>query len=148
MRLDKQDHRALVIWATECAEHVLPYLEENYPEDNRPRNALKAGRAWVRAEIAMSEARAAASVAHAAARDADQGAARAAARAAGHAAATAHVASHAAHAANYAVRAASFATAAVPTDSAATTAKERDRQCRRLPEHLRPVVAFPARGNN
>ena len=131
MRLDKQDHRALVIWATECAEHVLPYLEENYPEDNRPRNALKAGRAWVRAEIAMSEARAAAL----------------APRAAGHAAATAHVASHAAHAANYAVRAATEA--AAPTDSAAATAtKERDWQYRRFPKHLRPVVAFPARGNN
>jgi immunity protein 5 of polymorphic toxin system len=136
----------LVLWATECAEHVLPYFEEKYPKDDRPRNALEAGRAWARGEIAMSEARAAALAAHAAARDADQGAPRAAARAAGHAAATAHVASHAAHAANYAVKAASFASAAIPTDSAAAT-KERDWQYRRLPEHLRPV-AFPARGNN
>ena len=144
MRLDKQDHRSLVLWATDCAEHVLPYFEQNYPKDNRPRNALEAGRAWARAEIAMSEARAAASVAHAAARDADQGAARAAARAAGHAAATAHVASHPAHAANYAVRAATDA--AVPTDSAAATAtKERDWQYRRLPKHLWPV-AFPTSG--
>src|SRR5215208_6326496 len=56
MRLDKQDHRSLVLWATECAEHVLPYFEQNYPKDNRPRNALEAGRAWVRGEIAVSEA--------------------------------------------------------------------------------------------
>ena len=55
MRLDKQDHRSLVLWATDCAEHVLPYFEQNYPKDNRPRNALEAGRAWARAEIAMSE---------------------------------------------------------------------------------------------
>ena len=116
----------MVLWATECAEHVLPYFEEKYPKDNRPRNALEAGRAWVRGEIAMSEARAAAC-------------------AAGHAAATAHVASHAAHAANYAVKAAKSPDAAVPTDSAA--AKERDWQYRRLPKHLRPV-AFPARGDN
>ena len=136
MRLDKQDHRSLVLWATDCAEHVLPYFAENYPKDNRPRNALEAERAWARAEIAMSEARAAASVAHSSARDADQWTARAAARAAGHAAATAHVASHAAHAADYAVTAAN--------DSAA---EERDWQYRRLPKHLRPV-AFPTRGDD
>ena len=140
MRLAKRDHKSLVLWATDCAGHILPYFEEKYPQDDRPRNAVEAGRAWVRGEIAMSEARAAAFAAHAAARDADQAAARAAARAAGHAAATAHVAGHAAHAANYAVTAAT-----VPTDPAA--AKERDWQYRRLPKHLRPV-AFPARGND
>src|SRR5215208_3259446 len=115
MRLDSfaRGHRSLVLWATDCAEHVLPYFEEKYPKDNRPRNALEAERAWVRGEIAMSEARAAAC-------------------AAGHAAATAHVASHAAHAANYAVKAA----------RTAATARERDWQYRRLPKHLRPI-AFP-----
>jgi hypothetical protein len=135
MRLDERDHRSLVFWATDCAEHVLPYFEEKYPKDNRPRDALEAGRAWARSEIAMSEARAAAL------------AARAAARSAGHAAATAHVAAHAAHAANYALTAARSPDAAVPTDSAAATARERDWQYRRLPKHLRPV-AFPARGDN
>jgi len=157
-RLDEQDHRSLVLWAADCAERVLPYFEEKYPKDDRPRNALEAGRAWVRSEITVSEARAAAfaahaaaraaghaaATAHAAARDADHAAARAAARAAGHAAATAHVAGHARHAAAYAVTAAT--NAALPTDAAATTATEREWQYRRLPEHLRPV-AFPARGN-
>jgi hypothetical protein len=147
MRLDKRDHRSLVLWATDCAEHVLPYFEEKHPKDNRPRDALEAGRAWARSEIAMGEARAAALAAHAAARNADQGAARAAARSAGHAAATAHVGTHAAHAANYALTAARSPDAAVPTDSAAATARERDWQYRRLPKHLRPV-AFPARGDN
>jgi len=145
MRLDKGDHKSLVLWATDCAEHVLPYFEEPYPKDNRPRNAVEAGRAWARGELAMSEARAAASAAHAAARDADHATARAAARAAGHAAATAHVAGHAAHAATYAVTAAT--SAAEAADDAAATAKERDWQYRHLPKHLRPV-AFPARGNN
>jgi hypothetical protein len=74
--LTSSDHRTLVVWATECAAHVLPYFEENYPNDNRPRKALEAGRAWVRGEVAVSEALAA----HAA-RDADGGAARAAVRA-------------------------------------------------------------------
>src|SRR5665647_614060 len=60
MRLDKGDHRSLVLWATDCAEHVLPYFEEQYPKDDRPRKAIEAARAWVRGEIALSEARAAA----------------------------------------------------------------------------------------
>lgn len=132
MRLDERDHRSLVLWATDCAEHVLPYFEENYPKDDRPRNAIEAGRAWVRGEIPISEARAAAFAAHAAARSADQGAARAAACAAGHAAATAHVAAHAAHAANYALTAARSPDAAgVPTDSGAAAHKERVWQYRR-----------------
>jgi hypothetical protein len=116
MRLDERNHRSLVLWATDYAEHILPYFEEKYPKDDRPRNAVEAGRVWVRGEVAMNEARAAA-----------RGAAQTAASAAGHAAATAHVA---AHAANYAVTAATDA--AVPTDSA--TAKERDCQYRRLPK--------------
>ena len=144
MRLDKRDHGSLVLWAAECAEHVLPYFEEKHPKDNRPRNALESGRWWVRGEISTSEAHAAAFAARAAARNADGGAARAAARAAGHAAATVHVGTHAAHAANYALTATTAA--AVPTDSTAATAKERDWQYRRLPKHLR-LVAFPARGN-
>ena len=137
-RLDEQDHRALVLWATDCAGHVFACFEEQYPEDDRPRKAIEAGRAWVRGTITMSEARAAAFGAHAAARSADHHAARAAARAAGHAAATAHVADHARHAAGYAVTAAAHA--ADPADAAAVTATERDWQYRRLPEHLRPGV--------
>ena len=141
-RFDEQDHRSLVLWAADCAEHVLPYFEEKYPEDNRPRKALEAGRAWAYGELAMSKARDAAFAAHAAARDADHAAARAAAgaaaRAAGHAAATAHVADHARHAAAYAVIAATDAANPIDTGDAAAT--EREWQYWRLPEHLRPVL--------
>ena len=128
--LNKQGHKTMVLWATDCAEHVLPYFEEKYPKDNRPRKAIEAGRAWVRGDITMSEARAAAFAAHAAARDADQADACTAARAAGHAAATAHVASHAVHAANYAVTATNYATDSNAADDA--TAKERDWQYQHL----------------
>jgi hypothetical protein len=121
--LSKQDHRTLVLWATNCAEHVLPYFEEKYPKDNRPRKAIEAGRAWVRGEIVMSEARTAAFATHAAARDTNQDGACAAARAAGHAAATAHVAGHAVHAATY---------AADPNNADANTAKERNWQYQHL----------------
>jgi hypothetical protein len=142
-RLDEQDHRSLALWATDCALRVLPYFEEHYPEDDRPRKALAAGRAWARGELTVSQARAAAFAAHAAARDADHAAARAAARAAGHAVATAHAAGHARHAAAYAVNAATAA--AIPSDAGTTAATERDWQRRRLSEHLRTVVFPPAR---
>ncbi|SHF08954.1 putative immunity protein [Streptoalloteichus hindustanus] len=137
MTLDGQDHEAVVLWAADCAEHVLPHFEERYPEDDRPRRAVEAGRAWARGEITPGAARAAAFAARAAARDAVEPAARAAARAAGHAAASAHVAGHAPHAAHYAASAATHA--AVTTNA---TAREQAWQYGRLPEHLRPAV-FP-----
>ncbi|WP_141504374.1 putative immunity protein [Paenibacillus luteus] len=137
--VSKQNQKKLVLWAAECAEHVLPYFEEACPNDHRPREAIEAGRAWVRGEIVMSEARTAAFAAHAAARDADQTAVSAvvnrlhscaAARAAGHAAATAHVAGHAVHAATYAAKAAAYAAEAKDAD--ANTTKEREWQYQRL----------------
>ena len=128
--LSKLDHKTLVIWATDCAGHVLPYFEEKYLKDNRPRKAIEAGRAWIRGEIAMSEARTAAFAAHAAARYANPDAARAAARAAGHAAVTAHVADHAVHAATYAARAAGHTVDSIDVDAA--IAKERDWQYQQL----------------
>ena len=60
MKLDKSDHKSLALWAADCAERVLPCFEETLPEDDRPRRAVEAARAWVRREIAMSEARVAA----------------------------------------------------------------------------------------
>ena len=96
-RFDEQDQRSLALWAADCAEHVLPYFEENSPQDDRPRKAIEAGRAWARGEIRCGQARAAAV------------AARAAARAARHAAGTAHMPGHARHAAAYAVKAATAA---------------------------------------
>ena len=110
-RLDEQEHRALALWATACAAHVLAYFESQDPQDDRPRKAIEVGRAWVRGEIPMGKARAAAFGAHAA-------------RAADHAAVTAHVAGHARHAATYVVTAAWYA--AVRADAVAVTATERD----------------------
>ena len=130
MRLDKGDHRSLALWAADYAERVLPYFEEKYPNDDRPRKAVEAGRAWVRGDITMSEARAAAFAAHAAARGTDQADACTAARAAGHAAAAAHVVSHTVYAANYAVTATNYATESTDADDA--TIKERDWQYQHL----------------
>ena len=98
-----RDRRAQAARVADCAERVLPYFEEAFPDDDRPRKAIEAARAWARGEIRVSEARAAALEAHAAARAASaHPAAVAAARSAGHAAATAHMAGHARHAEAYA----------------------------------------------
>ena len=137
MKLSKEDQQLLALRAADCAEHVLPIFEARYPGDERPRNAVEAGRAWARGALTCGEARKTALAAHAAARDADDPAACAAARAAGHAAATAHVASHARHAAAYAVEA---ARAVDTTDAEAAATKERKWQVRRLPERLRSVL--------
>ena len=131
------DHRLLALWAADCAEHVLRHFEDHRPKDDRPRQAVEAGRAWARGEIRCGAARAAAVAAHAAARAADEGPARAAARAAGHAAGTAHMAAHARHAAAYAVTA---ATGAATTTAVSAAATERDWQYGRLPKHLRQVA--------
>jgi hypothetical protein len=133
-QFDEQEHRALARWAADCAEHVFPIFECMYPQDDRPRKAIQAARAWERGDLMMADARKAAFAAHAAARAADHPAAKAAARAAGHAAATAHIAGHARHAAAYAVKAAE-------TNGIVAEA-ESDWQLQRLPEHLRPIL-FP-----
>ncbi|WP_206686059.1 putative immunity protein [Kribbella qitaiheensis] len=78
MALDPQLHQALAIWATACAEHVLGNFERVVPDDARPREAIEAGRAWVRGELKMTDARKAAFAAHAAAREAPDAAATAA----------------------------------------------------------------------
>jgi hypothetical protein len=117
----------LVLWAIDCAEHVLPYFEKAAPNDDRPRKAIEAGRAWTRDEVTFKEIRTAALEAHAAARATHNSAARPAARAAGQAVATAHVPGHATHAADYAVAAA----------IAAGVLGEREWQNQHLPENLR-----------
>jgi len=100
------DQKILAVWALDCAERVLPVFEEKYPNDPRPRDAIEAGRSWLRGEIKVGEARKAVFSAHAAARAAaGDPPASFAARAAGHAAATAHTPGHAVHSAEYAIKA-------------------------------------------
>ena len=100
----QEEHIQLAIWAANCAEDVLPIFEANC-DDDRPRKAIEAARAWARGELKMTTARKFAFAAHAAARMANNPAAIAAARSAAHAAATAHVASHAKYANSYAQKA-------------------------------------------
>ena len=126
---NKQDQKLLALWAADCAEHVLPYFEREYPKDDRPRKAIEACRTWARTGVfKMADVRKVALAAHAAARTAkEDSTARFAARAAGQALATAHVAGHASGAAAYALKAA----------EAAGIAGEREWQFKRLPKSLR-----------
>jgi len=122
----KTDHATLAIWACDCAERVLPYFEEAYPEDERPRLAIDAGRAWVSTGVFhMANTRKASLDSHAAAREAgDYSAARSAARAAGQAVAAAHAAGHAIAAAVYAATAVRDGARAAEADAAVTTERE------------------------
>ena len=127
----RSEHRALAVWAADCAERVLPFFESERPEDQRPREAIRACREWARTGIfRMKEVREIALSAHAAAREAvEDGPARFAARSAGHAMATAHVPTHSIAAASYAAKA---TWACDPEKAEGNVAKERDWQYRRL----------------
>jgi hypothetical protein len=127
----KAEQKILALWAADCAEHVLPFFEEKYPEDERPRKAIIACREWVKTSIfRMADVRKAALDAHTAARvtqeeDKD---AIAAARSAGHAIATAHVPTHAFGAAAYAIKAAALHS----KNAKVAITRERDWQLERL----------------
>ena len=139
---NRNDHKALALWAADCAEHVLPFFEEKYPEDPRPREAILTLREWINTgKFSMPVIRGTSLAAHAAAREVkeEDNAARFAARAAGQAVATAHVPTHALGPALYAFKAVA---ATNPTDVKGAIAKERDWQFQRLPENLREWVDF------
>jgi hypothetical protein len=139
------DHKALALWAAECAERVLPFFEEKYPQDTRPGEAIRILREWVATgKFSMPVIRGASLAAHAAAREVREAdaAARFAARAAGQAVATAHVPTHAIGPALYAYKAVA---ATHPLDVKAAIASEQDWQFQRLPENLREWVISEVR---
>jgi hypothetical protein len=132
--VNKTDHKTLAVWAIDCAERVLPYFEEKYPEDRRPRQAIETLQAWIdTGAFKMAVIRKASLTSHAAARDVgDDNPARSAARAAGQAVATAHVPTHAIGGAIYALQAIHRVSDSADADAA--VAKERDWQVQHLLE--------------
>ena len=134
--LTDEHHRLLADWALLCAEHVLHLFEDQQQDDRRPRDAIDAGRAWVRGEMGMGEARQAAFRANAAARGtADP--AKFAALSAGQAAAVPHVAAHELGAAAYAIWAAG---ACIRADATQARVNEREWQREHLPAAIRELV--------
>jgi len=132
--VEQTDQKTLAVWAVDCAMRVLPYFEEAYPDDRRPRQAVETLQEWIRTGVfKMAVIRKASLDSHAAARDVGgDNPARSAARAAGQAVATAHVPTHSIGAAIYALQAVHRAASAADADSA--VARERDWQLRRLLE--------------
>lgn len=130
--IGKTDHKTLAVWAIDCVDRILPYFEEKYPDDHRPRLAIETLQAWINTGVFKMEViRKASLESHAAAREVgEDNPARSAARAAGQAVATAHVPTHSIGAANYALQAIHRATNS--TDADATIAKERDWQYQHL----------------
>ena len=128
----KTDHKTLAAWAIDCVERVMPYFEEKYPEDHRPRNAIEVLQKWIQTGVfKMADIRKASLASHAAAREVgEDNAARSAARAAGQAVATAHVPTHSIGAANYALQSIHRATNSSDADAAIT--KEREWQYQHL----------------
>ena len=94
--VSKTDHKTLALWAIDCAERVMPYFEEKYPQDHRPRQAIETLKTWINTGVfKMAVIRKASLDSHAAAREVGEDSpARSAARAAGQAVATAHVPRH------------------------------------------------------
>lgn len=138
-KYDKSDQRLMAIWAADCVERVLPFFEQAYPNDARPRTAIAVCRTWVRTGLfKMADIRNASLAAHAAARQAkDEGnhVACLAARATGQAVATAHVAQHAFGGALYALKAIA---AADPAQAKREVAKEHAWQAQHIAPRLRP----------
>ena len=130
--VSKTNQKTLAIWAIDCAERVMPYFEEKYPQDHRPRHALETLQTWIDTGVfQMAVIRKASLYAHAAAREVGEDSpARSAARAAGQAVATAHVPRHAYGPAIYAQQAMYRATNA--SDADAATVKERQWQLQHL----------------
>ncbi len=130
--MKKSDHKTVAVWAIDCTERVLPYFEEKYPGDHRPRKAIETLKTWINTGVfKMAVIRKASLDSHAAAREVGRdNAARSAARAAGQAVATAHVPTHSIGSAVYALQAIYRATNS--SDSHAAVAKERDWQYQHL----------------
>lgn len=138
-KYSKSEQKLLAIWAADCAERVLPFFEKMYPEDNRPRKAIKVLRHWIQTGVfQMAEIRGASLAAHAAARNVkDNSIACFAARAAGQAVATAHVPQHAYGSSYYSLKAIIASNSINPE---AKVIKEYNWQSKYLHKQLRPEI--------
>lgn len=54
--IDQQNHRTMVLWALELCGEAVRIIEEKYPGESRPKDALNASRLWAEGKIRMREA--------------------------------------------------------------------------------------------
>ena len=102
----QSDKKILALWANDCCHRILPYFEQIYPNDTRPKDALETLKEWLDTEtFKMSIIRKTSLDAHAAAKESKEDYAKYIAHAAGQAVATAHVPTHALGCSVYCIRA-------------------------------------------
>jgi len=90
--LKKEQHKQLIKWACECAEHILPLFGEKL--DVRLENSISISKEWEKERATVGDAMKASVDSHAVARESSNPISIAVARAIGHAVATAHMADH------------------------------------------------------
>ena len=39
--VEETDKKTLALWAVDCVERIMPYFEDRYPDDPRPRKAIQ-----------------------------------------------------------------------------------------------------------
>lgn len=105
--LKMEDHRRLIRWARECAQHILPLFGD--PVDSRLTDALAVAKNWESGKVKTGVAMKASLAAHSVARESSNPVSTAVARAVGQAVATAHMADHSLGAALYGLKALKFA---------------------------------------
>ncbi|NMC55952.1 MAG: hypothetical protein GYA50_01855 [Eubacteriaceae bacterium] len=93
--ISDQTHRTLVMWALNCGNIVVDEIEQKYPYETRPKNALELCKLWARGEVKMPAAKRAILDCHAAAKELSDPAYSALCHAVGHAGASVHVETHA-----------------------------------------------------
>ncbi len=91
----EQSHRTMVLWALDVAAESVAKLEEKYPDESRPREALEAARAWAEGKIKMRLAQRKILDCHAFAKEIDSKEDIALCHAIGQACAVVHTAGHA-----------------------------------------------------
>ena len=90
-----QNHRTMVLWALDLAAESVAKLEEKYPGENRPREALEAAWAWAAGKIKMRLAQRKILVCHTFAKEIDSKEDIALCHAIGQACAVVHTSGHA-----------------------------------------------------
>ena len=129
--IEKQKHRTLVLWALEYADELTNRFEEKYPDEHRPREAVKISKAWAQGKVKMPVAKKAIHAEHnAATQISDDIVYCSIVRAIGHAVATVHVETHAIGGPIYALTALVYENE--DENAQASVAKECDRLYERL----------------
>jgi hypothetical protein len=101
--LKKEQHRQLMQWGCDCAEHVLPLFGEEI--DIRLKKGIRVAKEWIKGNASVGDARKASVGAHTVARESSNPTLIAVTHSVGHAVAIAHMADHSLGAALYALKA-------------------------------------------